>query len=328
MSTVSQPAPRRSSTHALRFVELIGRRILHAVPVLIGITLITFMLVHLLPGNPADAIAGVRATPQVVHTIDRQLGLDKPLVNQYLQYLGRVARGDLGHSYLSGDAISPIVAARLPATLFLIAYSAILALVAGVPLALIAAGRRDRLADHLIRGTLVLLLGVPSFWLGIMLVTYAALKLGAFPSSGYGSGFVQHITHLFLPAFTLAVTFLAVLVRSLRASIIEVVNADYVNLARLKGIPRRRVYIRHVMRNALRPAITIVGLNMSFLLGASLIVESVFGVNGIGNTMVQAVSSRDLPLVEGITLVFGVVVLLITLLVDCVQLALDPRSTT
>ena len=202
-----------------------------------------------------------------------------------------------------------------------------LALVVGVPLALVSAVRRNRAPDVATRGVLVVALGIPPFWLGLMLVAYPALKWGWFPSGGYGSGFTGHLTHLFLPALTLSVTFLAVLVRSLRASLIEVLAAQYVSLARLKGIATWRVYVRHVLRNAVRPALTIVGLNLSFLLGASVIVESVFAIDGIGSTLVEAILKRDFLLVQGIALVFGALVLLISLLVDLGQSALDPRRT-
>ncbi len=309
-----------------RYGRLVVRRLLEAVPVLIGITIVTFLLVRALPGDPARAIAGLRASPEVLAEVRQRIGVDEPAVEQYRRYVGRVVQGDLGTSFVLDESINGLVRARLPATLFLISYAVALALLIGVPLALWSALRRNRWPDHLVRGLLVVLLGIPSFWLGILLVTYLALETGWFPSGGYGTGLTGHLRHLFLPAVTLAVTFLAVLVRSLRASTLEVLEADYVALARLKGIPQRRLLSRHVLRNALRPAVTIVGLNMSFLLGASVIVESVFAVDGIGSTLVQAILARDFLLVQGIALVFGVIVLLITLVVDLTQTALDPRQ--
>ncbi len=167
---------------------------------------------------------------------------------------------------------------------------------------------------------------MPGFWIGLLMIGFLALRLGWFPAGGSGSGFAGDLWHLFLPALTLALSFLAVLVRNLRASLIEVLEADYVSLAVLKGIPRLRVYTRHVLRNALIPAVTIVGLNLSYLLGASVVVESVFSVDGIGNTLVNAVLSRDYQLVQGLALVFGVLVLLITLTVDIIQAALQPEG--
>lgn len=306
--------------------RLIGRRLLQAVPVLFGITVVSFVLVHLLHGEPARSILGVHASPPAIAALRRQLGLDESLPVQYLTYIGHALTGDIGHSFVLGDSVGSIVAARLPITLFLVAYAAVLAILLGVPLALLSALRAGTVTDHAVRWTLVLLLGVPSFWLGIVLVVYPALKWHVFPSGGYGEGIGGHLGHLFLPALVLAASFLAVLVRSLRASLVEVLGTDYVNLARLKGIGTLRLYNLHVLRTALRPAITIVGLNVSYLLGAAVVVESVFAVNGIGGTLVSAIGSRDYPLVQGITLVFGLVVLLITLSVDLIQIRLDPRA--
>jgi ABC-type dipeptide/oligopeptide/nickel transport system permease component len=308
--------------------RLVLRRLLQAIPVLFGITVVSFVLVHLLHGEPARTILGVHATPAGVASLRRQLGLDESLPTQYVKFVGHALTGDIGHSFILGDSVGSIVVARLPVTLFLIAYAAVLAVLLGIPLALLSALRVGRPTDHVVRWTLVLLLGVPSFWLGIVLVVYPALKWHVFPSGGYGSGFAGHLGHLFLPALVLALSFLAVLVRSLRASLLEVLATDYVSLARLKGIGVGRLYRLHVLRTALRPAITIVGLNVSYLLGAAVVVESVFAINGIGGTLVAAIGARDYPLVQGITLVFGLVVLLITLTVDLIQIRLDPRQAT
>jgi peptide/nickel transport system permease protein len=306
--------------------RLVARRLLQAIPVLFGITLVSFILVHLLHGEPARTILGVHATPAAIASLRRQLGLDESLPAQYLKFVDHAVTGDIGHSYILGNSVGSIVIARLPVTLFLIAYAAVLAILLGIPLALLSALRVGRITDHTVRWTLVLLLGVPSFWLGIILVVYPGLKWGLFPSGGYGSGFAGHLEHLFLPALVLALSFLAVLVRSLRASLLQVLATDYVSLARLKGVGTLRLYGLHILRTALRPAITIVGLNVSYLLGAAVVVESVFAINGIGGTLVSAIGGRDYPLVQGITLVFGLVVLLITLTVDLVQIRLDPRQ--
>ena len=306
--------------------RLIIRRLGQALPVLFGITLVTFSMVHLVPGDPARALAGQRATPQILASIRRQMGLDQPLLQQYWHFISGLPRGQLGYSFLLHQTTDALLRARLPTTLFLVGYGVAIAVVLGVPLAIASATHNERWLDHGIKGTLVVGLGLPSFWIGLLLIGFFALRLGWFPVGGAGSGFFDGLWHLFLPALTLALSFLAVLVRSLRASLIEVLDADYVSLAVLKGVPRSQVYIRHVLRNALIPAVTIIGLNLSYLLGASVVVESVFTVNGIGNTLVNAVLSRDYQLVQGIALVFGVLVLLITLTVDVTQAALSPRG--
>jgi peptide/nickel transport system permease protein len=311
----------------MRFASLVGARVVQAIPVLLGITLVTFLMLQLLPGDSARTIGGLRATPEILAAIRERLGTDQPLVVQYLNYMGQLVQGDLGRSDLLGQDINALISARLPATVFLVLYAGALAILIGVPLALLSAVRRNRAPDLATRAVLVVALGLPSFWIGLLLVAYPALKWGWFPSGGYGESLADHIYHLLLPALTLSITFLAVLVRSLRASLIDVLAAQYVDLARLKGITTARVYSRHILRNALRPALTIVGLNMSFLLGASVIVESVFAIDGIGNTLIQAILQRDFLVVQGIALVFGILVLLVTLIVDVLQSMLDPRQT-
>ena len=306
--------------------RLVLRRLIQALPVLFGITLVTFAMVHLVPGDPARALAGQRATPQILASIRHQLGIDRPLLQQYWHFVANIGRGQLGYSFLLHQPTDTLLAARLPTTLFLVGYGVMIAVVLGVPLAMISATHKEGWLDHSIKGSLVVGLGLPSFWIGLLLIAFLALRLRWFPVGGAGSGFPGELWHLFLPALTLALSFLAVLVRSLRASLIDVLDADYVSLAVLKGITRRRVYVRHVLRNALIPAVTIVGLNLSYLLGASVVVESVFSVDGIGNTLVNAVLSRDYQLVQGIALVFGVLVLMITLAVDITQAALSPRN--
>ena len=310
----------------MKYLRLIRTRTLQALPALLGIVVVTFFLVHLLPGDPARSIVGIRASPELVADIRARLGVDEPLPVQLASYFGHILQGDLGQSFVLRVDVRELIVARLPATLFLVAYAGALAMVLAIPLALVAALRQGRLSDQLIRGSLVVALGIPSFWLGILLVTFISLRTGWFPSGGYGEGLFGHLWHLFLPALTLAVSFLAVVVRSLRASLFEVLESDYVALARLKGISRPRLIAHHLLRNALKPALTILGLNLSYLLGTSVIVESVFAINGIGNTLVSAILARDFLVVQGIALTFGVLVIIITLLVDLARLALDPRE--
>src|SRR5262249_9189482 len=290
------------------------------------ITVVTFSMVHLVPGDPARALAGQRATPQILASIRHRLGIDQPVLTQYWHFILGIPRGALGYSFLLHPTPDALLVARLPTTVFLVIYGVLIAIAIGVPLALVSAVKKESVLDHGIKGTLVVGLGLPSFWVGLLLIGFFALRLRWFPVGGAGSGVIDRLWHLFLPALTLALSFLAVLVRSLRASLIEVMDTDYVSLAVLKGIPRLRVYTRHVMRNALIPAVTIVGLNLSYLLGASVVVESVFSVDGVGNTLVNAVLARDYELVQGLALIFGVLVLLITLTVVIIQAGLSPRG--
>ena len=305
--------------------ELVWRRARHLPAVLLGVILVTFALVHLTPGDPARALLTQKVTPEVLAQVRHQLGEDKSVVVQFGTYVGHVVRGDLGHSYRLGESVDSLVSARLPTTLFLVVYACLLALLMGVPLAVIAANNAGGPADKGVRLILMVSLAVPTFWIGVLFVKYLALDAGVFPVGGEGTGFFGHVGHLFLPALALSLTFLSVLVRSLRAVLIDVLGHDYTAFARLKGISRRQLYMSHILRNALPPAVTILGLNMSYLLGASVVVESVFAINGIGNTLVSAVISRDYQLVQGLALVFALLVLAITLLVDLTQALLDPR---
>jgi peptide/nickel transport system permease protein len=307
---------------------LILRRVRQVPLVLLGIVLVTFALVHLTPGDPARALITQQVTPGILHQIRVELGENHSTFHQFLVYVGHLLTGNLGYSVRLSESVNSIVGARLPVTLFLVAYSGVLALLLGVPLAVLSATHVGRWQDRVTRGLLMASLAIPTFWIGVLFVKYLSLDAGVFPVGGYGAGLFGHIGHLFLPALTLSLTFLSVLVRSLRAVLIEVLETDYTAFARLKGISRRELYTRHVLRNALPPAITILGLNMSFLLGGAVIVESVFAVNGIGNTLVFAVTSRDFQLVQGVALVFALLVVVITLAVDIVQALLDPRRTS
>jgi peptide/nickel transport system permease protein len=308
-----------------RLGRVLAHRALVVLPVLVGVTIVTFLLVRMLPGGPAQTLVGVRASPQTIADVNRQLGLQESLPSQYTHYVTQVARGHLGHSILTGTSVNSIITIHLGVTIELILYAVALALLIGVPAAAIAAYRREAWPDYAVRGLVVVTLGLPSFWIGVILISFFGLRLGWFPSGGAGQGLIGTLYHLFLPALTLAFTFLAVLVRSLRASIADILRADFVDAARLKGLSRRRLLARHVLRIALMPVVTLVGLNMSYLLGASVIVENVFALDGIGQQLVGAVLQRDFLVVQGITFVFGLIVLTISLCVDLTQAALDPR---
>jgi peptide/nickel transport system permease protein len=323
---MSESALSRRNALPRRLLRVLGRRVLHLVPVLFGVTIVTFLLVRLLPGGPAQTLVGVRASPATIHQLNQQLGLNESLANQYRSYLDLLIHGQLGESLISGVSVRSIVTAHLGVTLWLLVYAVVLALAIGVPLAAIAATHRSSLIDHAIRAVVVSTMALPSFWIGAILIAFLGLNRGWFPSGGSGTGFFDGLWHLFLPALTLAFTFLSVLVRSLRAAISDILRADYVDAARLKGLSRRRLLSRHVLRIALMPVVTLVGLNLSYLLGASVIVENVFAIDGIGQQLVGATLQRDFLVVQGITFVYGLLVIAINLAVDLTQAALDPRA--
>jgi peptide/nickel transport system permease protein len=267
----------------------------------------------------------MRASPAAVTAVNRQLGLTKPLAIQYLNYLWGLLHGNLGTSILTGTPVTSIIGSHIWVTIVLLVYAGIIALVLGVPLAVLAAQHKDSWIDHTIRGGAVVTLGFPGFWIGIMLIAFLSLRLHLFPSGGDGTGPTGLLTHLFLPALTLAFTFLAVLVRSLRTSISDILRSDFIDAARLKGLSRPALLRRHVLRIAVIPVVTLIGLNMSYLLGASVVIENVFAVNGIGQQLVAAILQRDFVVVQGIALIFGIVVIAISIGVEVIQVALDPR---
>jgi peptide/nickel transport system permease protein len=305
--------------------SFIIHRLGQMVIVVFGITVIVFFMVHLTPGDPARIYLGTRATDSAVANLHHQWGLDRPLPAQYGLFMGRLVRGDLGTSLLYQSSDARLILDRLPSTLWLLGYSVVLSLLIAVPLAAISATKKDSLRDHAIRLSSVISLGMPSFWVGIMLILLLGVDLHAFPVGGYGNGVLGHVWSMFLPGLTIAIAVSPLLLRSLRASMLNVLDADFVATARSKGIPRRRILVSHVLRNAIIPMITVLGVNVSFLIGGTVVVEKVFALPGLGNLMLQAILARDFPVVQAVTLVFAVMVVLVNLMTDVVYSVLDPR---
>jgi peptide/nickel transport system permease protein len=304
----------------------VARRVLALVPIALGVTFLTFMLIHLIPGDPALTILGNKATPAKIALLHKEWGLDKPLPVQYVKFLGRMLHGDLGTSLFYGVNAGGLVWQKLPVTLFLIAFGGLLSMIIAVPLALIAATKRDRLPDHLVRAVPLVGFGMPPFWVGIMLLLIFALHLGrAFPVGGYGHGFGGHVQAMFLPALTVALAFVPILIRSLRNALLEVLQSDYITTARSKGVGERRVILKHALRNAIISTTAVLAVNLAYLVGGTLIIEQVFDLPGIGQLMINSIFQRDFPVVQAVTLAFAVLVVLIYLVADVVQAMLDPR---
>lgn len=311
----------------MNLMIFLRRRLFHMVPVIVGITLVTFFMIHLIPGDPARIMLGPRATPDRVEQLRRELGLDKPLYTQYLYFLGNVVRGDLGRSLYYRQSVTPLVLERLPVTLSLVLYSAALAMLISVPLGVVAALRRNSIIDQAIRTVFLLTLSMPPFWLGLLLIIALGLGLRLFPVSGFGAGPPDNLWHLFLPSLTIALSLSPMLIRSLRISMISNLRALYVTTARSKGLKERTIILRHVLRNSLISTITILGVNLGWLIGGTVIIETVFALPGLGYLMVSAIQARDYPVVQAITLIFAVLVILINLTTDLAYAALDPRVT-
>jgi peptide/nickel transport system permease protein len=306
-------------------MSFIVHRLLLLVPVAVGVTIIVFFMIHLIPGDPARTILGLHATPHAIAELHREWGLNRPLASQYWLFLDRLVHGDLGQSLFYQVPARGLILARVPVTLWLIVYAAVLAIVISVPLSMLAASRKNGARDHAVRAIPLIGLGMPQFLTGIVLIYLFALRFRVFPVGGYGSGLGGHLRSMFLPSLTVAIALAPVIIRSLRASMLEVLGSDYVTTARSKGVHGSRLLLRHVLRNAVIPAVTVLGINIGFLVGGTLIVEDVFAIPGIGQLMLQSIFARDFPVVQGVTLVFGVLVVLVNLLTDMAYASLDPR---
>jgi peptide/nickel transport system permease protein len=295
------------------------------VPVLLGMTIVVFFLIHLIPGDPARAMLGIRATPQAVQVLRHEWGLDQSLPVQYGLFMLRLLHGDLGDSLFYHLPTVSLIGQHLPVTLLLLFYAGVFSILITVPLASLAASHKDGWQDQLVRIFPLIGLGMPSFWIGNMLILLLALNVHIFPVGGYGQTLPQHLLSMVLPGLTIAVGIAPLLIRSLRASMLSVLEAEYVTTARSKGISSFRVLTRHVIRNAVLPTITILSINIGFLVGGTIVIESVFALPGIGNLMIQAILNRDFPVVQGVTLVFGIMVVIVNLSSDVLYSALDPR---
>jgi len=305
-------------------------RVLQTIPVLFLASIPVFLILHLAPGDPAVLLAGEDATDEEVRVIRDYLGLDKPLVTQYGIWLGRVMQGELGTSYfLQGGTVEQLIALRLPATIELSLAAIVLALLISVPGGIFAALNRGRWPDHLIMGSSTVSIAIPNFWLGILILLVFARWLGWLPAGGRPVAFlddpIASLEFLILPAFTLALYTSAILVRFVRASMIEVLHQDYIRTAYSKGLPFRTILYKHALRNALIPAVTVLGVQFGLLLTGAIVVELVFSWPGLGQLVLGAITGRDYQLVQGVLLVFVVIVVATNLATDLLYGLLDPR---
>ena len=303
----------------------IARRLVQLVPVVFGITLVLFVMLRLIPGDPASVMLGERATDEAVERINRQLGLDQPIYLQYFYFLRQLATLDLGTSIKYQIPVAGLLGQRLLVSLSVVGVTLVLTCIISLPLGVLAALRKDSLLDNVVRSVFMVLMLMPSFWVGILLIIFFSIKLGLFPVSGFGTTPIEHLWHLFLPALTIALAIAPVLVRALRASILEALASDYVKTARAKGLRERNVILAHVLRNALIPATTLLGLSIGGLMGGTVILEKVFALPGAGALLIDSISARDYPVVQAATLIFATLVILVNLATDVVYSFLDPR---
>lgn len=306
-------------------IGFLGRRLLHTVPVLVGITLASFVLIHLVPGDPIRIMLGGKATKEHVAEVSHTLKLDRPLPVQYATFVGGATHGDFGESIILQRPVSQIVSERIGPSIFLLAYATLIGIVLALPLGIVSALRRNRAADHGIRLLTLVAFAMPSFWLGLLLIRTFSLDLGLFPVSGYGSGFFGHVRSLTLPALTIGLFLTSMLVRSLRSSLLDVFSEEYVEAARARGLPESRVVLKHSLRNALIATLTVLAVNLGFLIGGAVVIEKVFDIPGLGQLLVDSIFTRDFPVLQGLTLVFGLLVIAINLLSDLAYAVIDPR---
>ena len=303
------------------------RRLLIAIPTLLGILTIVFLLVRLVPGDPARAILGQYATPANIEAMRTSLGLDRPLLEQYVTFMGNSLQLDFGRSIQTRQPVTTRITDALPYTLQLAAAALVVAILIGIPAGLVAAIRRNSPLDLSV--TLFALLGIsmPNFWLGMILLLMFSVWLGWFPITGAGTAGdpLTVLRYLILPALTLGTAEAGTLMRMTRSSMLEVMNLDFVRTARAKGVAEGRVILRHVLRNSLIPVVTILGLNLGRLIGGTVIVESLFVRPGIGRVMVDAMVARDYPQIQGTVAFFAIVIIGVNLLVDLAYGLLDPR---
>jgi peptide/nickel transport system permease protein len=299
-------------------------RLAAAVFVAVGVTVATFLLLHVEPGDPARAILGEHATPQALHALRHDWGLDASLGSQFGRFLGNLARGDLGRSFIDQTSAASLIGGRVGQTAALVGVATLFAVLITLPLASLAAVRKDRAADHGVRTLSVAGLGLPAFWFGIVLIEVFSLRLHLFPVGGWGSTFGAHLRGLVLPGLTASFAIVPILVRSLRVGLIEVFDADFVATLRAKGLGELRVLV-HVMRNALIPTLTLLGVNIAYLIGSTVVIERVFNLNGLGSLLLTAISQRDFPVVQSVTLVLATGVVLVNLMTDLAAARLDPR---
>lgn len=309
----------------LHRMQFIPGRLIQTIPVVFGVTLVVFFLGHLLPGDPAIAILGEHATPARVAALREQLGLNLPLWDQYRQFFVHIVQGNLGQSLTYQVPVASLVLHAIPVTLSLLLLALIISLAISIPLAGLAAAKPGGAWDYVARGYTLLGQGMPQFWVGIMLLLLLAVRLRAFPVGGYGTTPLDHIYYLFLPALTMGIAMSPTIVRSLRSSTIDVLGSEYIATARSKGISGATLFRKHVLRNAVIPTVSVIGVHLGYLVGGSIVIEKVFAIPGLGSLMLNAIFSRDFPTIQAVSLMVALFVVAVGILTDIIYTLLNPR---
>lgn len=296
------------------------KRIILAIPVIISMTIIVFLILHLAPGEPIDLIVGPNVTPEVYESIRHKYGLDQPLIVQYFKFLGNLFRLDFGDSILQQRPVSRLILERLPVTLKLGIAGFILSVIIAIPLGILAAVNRNTIIDYTCMTGAMLGMSLPTFWFGLLLLYFFAYRMRIFPISGYGTW-----KHLVLPAFALGLTDAAVTARMMRSSMLEVLGQDYVRTARSKGLAEKVVIYQHALKNALIPIVTLLGMRLGWIIGGSVVLETIFSIPGLGRLMIDSIHSRDYPVVQGSMIVLTSAIILGNIIADILYAVVDPR---
>lgn len=309
-------------------ITYITRRLLATLPVIVMVAIVIFAILRLTPGDPAAIIAGDDATAAQLEQIRQTMGLDQPIYTQFVVWVGRLLQGDLGVSLLSGTPVLQMIAGRMGPTLALALSTIVLTVIIAIPLGVIAAWRQGKLLDRLIMSLSVLGFSIPTFVVGYLLIYFFAIQLDWLPVQGYkplSAGLLPFAQRLILPTLALSAIYVALIARITRSSIIEVMGEDYIRTARAKGLKEKSVLMRHALRNAAVPIVTVIGIGIASLISGVVVTESVFNLPGLGRLVVEAVLARDYPVIQGLILLFSIVYILINLIVDLLYTVFDPR---
>jgi peptide/nickel transport system permease protein len=300
-------------------------RIGQALVVLVGLSILAFLLIHLVPGDPVRLVLGPRAPESAVVAVTRRLGLQHSWPTQYWQFVSHAVQGNLGYSITDSTSVGSLIGPRIAVSLLLIGYALLVAVVMAVPMAVVAAVRKNRVVDHALRVGSTTTFAMPTFWLGLIMVLVFSIRLKLFPVSGYGSSFAQHLYHLTLPAIAVGLAVAPVIMRVLRASLISALGTDYVEAARARGLHPARIALKHALKNSILAPLTILSILVGVLLSGTVIAESVFALPGLGSLLVSSVVARDYPTVQALVLIFGVAVVTVNLMTDLLYPIIDHR---
>lgn len=309
----------------MRQFNYVLKRLLYMIPVLLCVTLLIFLMIRLIPGSPAEIMLGDKATPEKVAILEAKMGLDKPLYVQYFYFLKQLFTLDFGDSIKYARPVVELIGPRLVVTGSLVAMTMLFVVLVSFPLGYIAGSKQGSIADTIIQNSALIVISLPQFWVATMLMLLLGLKVRWFPIGGWGEGFWGHVHSLILPSIAGALSTMALTTRNLRTNVIDVINSEYVDFARSKGLTEGRITSRHVLRNSMISTVTLLALRMANMLGGSIVIETVFSLPGLGKLLVDSIFARDYAVVQIVVLMLAFVVLMVNLLVDILYSMLDPR---